>query len=264
MGRGEATFAGDGGGTKSLRRWAWAAAGALTAVALAIFAGSRNALEMPASVTNSCDCPPVCFPVGGIEELHRLGGGLLLRLRDSEFAERAGAASDTTGAREDSLLSYGLESDFVGKPTGYWNCVTHLTLYWFPMQLGISLTFFLSIHCLKNTVVYFDPSEEWCDEKKVMYKLISGLHSSISVHIASEYLLDSSANLMLYDRVWKHPDQVRNLYFIFLFVLWAVTKAADYLEQAEYNTGNHVEDLKTVIDSEPIQKHQCTHELCGM
>ncbi|URD78677.1 PPR repeat [Musa troglodytarum] len=211
MGRGEATFAGDGGGTKSLRRWAWAAAGALTAVALAIFAGSRNALEMPASVTNSCDCPPVCFPVGGIEELHRLGGGLLLRLRDSEFAERAGAASDTTGAREDSLLSlfqgtfiswsdplefYGLESDFVGKPTGYWNCVTHLTLYWFPMQLGISLTFFLSIHCLKNTVVYFDPSEEWCDEKKVMYKLISGLHSSISVHIASEYLLDSSANLV--------------------------------------------------------------------
>ncbi|URD78680.1 PPR repeat [Musa troglodytarum] len=217
MGRGEATFAGDGGGTKSLRRWAWAAAGALTAVALAIFAGSRNALEMPASVTNSCDCPPVCFPVGGIEELHRLGGGLLLRLRDSEFAERAGAASDTTGAREDSLLS-----------------------------------------------LFQDPSEEWCDEKKVMYKLISGLHSSISVHIASEYLLDSSANLMLYDRVWKHPDQVRNLYFIFLFVLWAVTKAADYLEQAEYNTGNHVEDLKTVIDSEPIQKHQCTHELCGM
>lgn len=78
---------------------------------------------------------------------------------------------------------------------------------------------------------------------------------------------------MLYDRVWKHPDRVRNLYFIFLFVLQAVTKvsqshfaaiselndpylkrlvhvfmmlhAADYLEQAEYNTGNHVEDLKT-------------------
>ncbi|RWV93064.1 hypothetical protein GW17_00044508 [Ensete ventricosum] len=65
MGKGEATFAGDGGGGKSRRRWAWAAAGALTAVALAIAAGSRNALEIPASATNSCECPPVCFPVGG-------------------------------------------------------------------------------------------------------------------------------------------------------------------------------------------------------
>ncbi|URE39064.1 Endoplasmic [Musa troglodytarum] len=84
-----------------------------------------------------------------------------------------------------------------------------------------------------------------------MYKLISGLHSSISVHIASDYLLDAFANLwgqnleLLYDRVWKHPDHVRNLYFVYLFVLRAVTKAADYLEQAEYNTGNPIEDLKT-------------------
>ncbi|XP_074564142.1 endoplasmic reticulum oxidoreductin-1-like [Curcuma longa] len=106
------------------------------------------------------------------------------------------------------------------------------------------------------TSVYKDncpkyPDEELCDEKTVMYKLISGLHSSISVHIASDYLLDVSTNLwgpnveLFYDRIWKHPDRVRNLYFIFLFVMRAVTKAADYLEQAEYNTGNPIEDLKT-------------------
>ncbi|XP_042466476.1 endoplasmic reticulum oxidoreductin-1-like [Zingiber officinale] len=106
------------------------------------------------------------------------------------------------------------------------------------------------------TSVYKDncpkyPDEELCDEKTVMYKLISGLHSSISVHIASDYLLDVSTNLwgpnveLFYDRVWKHPDRVKNLYFIFLFVMRAVTKAADYLEQAEYNTGNPIEDLKT-------------------
>ncbi|OAY64905.1 Endoplasmic reticulum oxidoreductin-1 [Ananas comosus] len=95
------------------------------------------------------------------------------------------------------------------------------------------------------------PSEELCQEKKVLYKLISGLHSSISVHIAADYLLDESANLwghnlgLLYDRVLKYPDHVRNLYFTYLFVLRAVTKAADYLEQAEYNTENPQEDLKT-------------------
>ncbi|KAI9198077.1 hypothetical protein LWI28_009722 [Acer negundo] len=95
------------------------------------------------------------------------------------------------------------------------------------------------------------PSEELCQEEKILYKLISGLHSSISVHIAADYLLDEATNMwgenltLLYDRVLRYPDRVRNLYFTFLFVLRAVTKAADYLEQAEYETGNPTEDLKT-------------------
>ncbi|CAH9099135.1 unnamed protein product [Cuscuta epithymum] len=92
---------------------------------------------------------------------------------------------------------------------------------------------------------------EICEEKKVLYKLISGLHTSISTHIAADYLLDETKNLwgrnldLMYDRVLQFPDRVRNLYFTFLFVLRAVTKATDYLEQAEYDTGNPVEDLKT-------------------
>ncbi|CAK9151809.1 unnamed protein product [Ilex paraguariensis] len=91
---------------------------------------------------------------------------------------------------------------------------------------------------------------EACQEKKVLYKLISGLHSSISIHIGADYLLDETTNLwgnnleLMYGRVLGYPDRVRNLYFTFLFVLRAVTKAADYLEQAEYDTGNHEEDLK--------------------
>ncbi|KAG6482134.1 hypothetical protein ZIOFF_058765 [Zingiber officinale] len=94
-------------------------------------------------------------------------------------------------------------------------------------------------------------SEEFCQEKRVLYKLISGLHSSISVHIAFDFLLDEANNLwgvnleLLYDRVLSHPERVKNLYFVFLFVLRAVTKATDFLEQAEYNTGNLEEDLKT-------------------
>ncbi|XP_004511502.1 endoplasmic reticulum oxidoreductin-2-like isoform X2 [Cicer arietinum] len=94
-------------------------------------------------------------------------------------------------------------------------------------------------------------SQESCQEEKILYKLISGLHSSISVHIAADYLLDEATNMwgqnltMMYDRVLQYPDRVRNLYFTFLFVLRAVTKAADYLEQAEYNTSNPNEDLKT-------------------
>ncbi|KAL6543341.1 Endoplasmic reticulum oxidoreductin-1 [Orobanche hederae] len=93
-------------------------------------------------------------------------------------------------------------------------------------------------------------SGEICQEKRVLYKLISGLHSSISIHIAAEYLLDEAKTLwgrnaeLMYDRVLRYPDRVRNLYFTFMFVLRAVTKAASYLEQAEYDTGNVEEDLK--------------------
>ncbi|KAJ4874942.1 Endoplasmic reticulum oxidoreductin-1 [Raphanus sativus] len=81
-------------------------------------------------------------------------------------------------------------------------------------------------------------SGETCPEKKVLYKLISGLHSSISMHIAGDYLLDESRNLwgqnieLMYDRILRHPDRVRNM-------------PTAYLEQAEYDTGNHAEDLKT-------------------
>ncbi|KAK3004512.1 hypothetical protein RJ639_017962 [Escallonia herrerae] len=94
------------------------------------------------------------------------------------------------------------------------------------------------------------PSGEICPEKRILYKLISGLHSSISAHIAADYLLDEATNswgqnlTLMYDRVLKYPDRVGNLYFTFLFVLRAVTKAKDYLEQADYDTGNPVEDLK--------------------
>ncbi|KAK9936821.1 hypothetical protein M0R45_013644 [Rubus argutus] len=125
----------------------------------------------------------------------------------------------------------------------------------------------------------------------------------LKIHIASDYLLDETTqtwgqNLsLMYDRVLRYPDRVRNLYFTYLFVLRAVTKVslnmsafqsitlcllggilnvltifytlgnlvlpdiaylagmlirawsnvfrADYLEHAEYDTGNPIEDLKT-------------------
>ncbi|CAL1405976.1 unnamed protein product [Linum trigynum] len=94
------------------------------------------------------------------------------------------------------------------------------------------------------------PSEELCQEERLLYKLISGLHSSISIHIAADYLLNEDTNswgenlTLMYDRVLRYPERVGNLYFTYLFVLRAVTKTARYLEQAEYDIGNPTEDLK--------------------
>eukprot|EP00253_Pinus_taeda_P010343 PITA_10343 len=100
-------------------------------------------------------------------------------------------------------------------------------------------------HCLKHGPGDSSP-ERW-----VFYKLISGLHSSITVHIVAEYLLDAEKDLwgpnpiLLYERVLKYPERVRNLYFTFLFVLRAVTKVADYLSEEEYSTGHPLEDKHT-------------------
>uniref|UniRef100_M0ZYW3 Endoplasmic oxidoreductin 1 n=2 Tax=Solanum tuberosum TaxID=4113 RepID=M0ZYW3_SOLTU len=102
---------------------------------------------------------------------------------------------------------------------------------------------------------------EICPEKNILYKLISGLHSSISIHIAADYLLDEALNTwgrnltLMYDRVLKFPDRVDNLYFTFLFVLRAVTKAANYLDEASYDTGNPEDDLKTQSWIEQLVYH---------
>lgn len=90
-----------------------------------------------------------------------------------------------------------------------------------------------------------------CTERRVFYRLISGLHTSISTHIAADYLMDESTNLwgrntsLMHDRVLRHPERVQNLYFTYLFVLRALLKAEKYLSEAEYSTGNDAEDHLT-------------------
>lgn len=37
------------------------------------------------------------------------------------------------------------------------------------------------------------PSAGLCLEKRVFYRLISGLHSSINIHLCAQYLLDGTA-----------------------------------------------------------------------
>jgi len=46
--------------------------------------------------------------------------------------------------------------------------------------------------------LYADPVRRILPREKSLYKLISGLHSSISVHIASDYLLDEAKNLVIF------------------------------------------------------------------
>lgn len=87
-------------------------------------------------------------------------------------------------------------------------------------------------------------------EARVFYRLISGVHSSITAHIAADFLLDEATNtwgpnLELFRQRLGNPwvkDRVENLYFAYLFVLRAVQKAGPLLDSCTLHTGNGHED----------------------
>jgi len=94
-----------------------------------------------------------------------------------------------------------------------------------------------------------------CLEKRVFYRLMSGLQSSITTHIASDYFHRSKSggygegswghNTPLFvERVGRHPERLHNLYFTYVFVLRALSKAAPELETFDYSTGHPEEDAR--------------------
>jgi ERO1-like protein alpha len=85
-----------------------------------------------------------------------------------------------------------------------------------------------------------DDDDLYCSlspEQRLYNRFISGLHSSISLHIAHSYCLEMDPHqvgecrmwgpndAVAYDRVLNHPDRVENLYVAFSLLLRAVVKA---------------------------------------
>ncbi|XP_043280284.1 ero1-like protein [Venturia canescens] len=104
-----------------------------------------------------------------------------------------------------------------------------------------------------------------CLEKRAFYRVISGLHASINIHLCAKYLLSSpdSLEVVSTNGQWgrnlqelvrrfspeetgnEGPNWLKNLYFIYLLELRALDKASPYLENEEYYTGNESEDADT-------------------
>ncbi len=69
--------------------------------------------------------------------------------------------------------------------------------------------------------------DDMCLEERVFYKLISGLHTSISTHIAKYYQLNETdghsdwiSNPEVFkEKVGNYPERMDNLYFAYLFLL---------------------------------------------
>ncbi|XP_026233633.1 ERO1-like protein alpha [Anabas testudineus] len=99
-----------------------------------------------------------------------------------------------------------------------------------------------------------------CVEKRAFYRLVSGLHASINIHLSARYLLDDN----WFQREWGHnvtefrqrfdseltagegPKRLRNLYFLYLIELRALAKVLPFFQQPSFHlyTGRPEEDKK--------------------
>lgn len=89
-----------------------------------------------------------------------------------------------------------------------------------------------------------------CLEKRVFYRIVSGMHTSISAHICAEYLNQMTGkwgpNLQCYkDRLHNHTDKISNLYFNFAVVLRAINKLGTYLKEYTFCSHDTTQNLIT-------------------
>lgn len=93
---------------------------------------------------------------------------------------------------------------------------------------------------------------EHCLEKRVYYKIISGLHTSISTHICLDYLNQTTGqwapNLECFiERVASHPERLQFMYFNMVLLLRAISRLGPYLSAYDYcSTGTHEDDQETL------------------
>jgi len=96
-------------------------------------------------------------------------------------------------------------------------------------------------------------ADDECLEKRVFYRVVSGMHASISAHLCYDFLNQSTGqwqpNLACYEsRLHAHPDRISNLYFNYAMVTRAIAKLGPYLQSSEdytFCTGDPTEDAAT-------------------
>jgi ERO1-like protein alpha len=111
-----------------------------------------------------------------------------------------------------------------------------------------------------NENCFTGPLDNMCREERFFYSLISGLHSNINTHISYNYIepalfqvqsVEEIMNFaypnitMWHERVGKYPERIKNFYTSFAVLVRAANRAADFIANYKYDTGNTVDDLAT-------------------
>ena len=98
----------------------------------------------------------------------------------------------------------------------------------------------------------YDPAilDDQCVEQRAFYRIISGMHTSISTHLCYDYLNQTTGewfhNTTCYrQRLHDHPDRLSNLYFNYALVTRALAKLRKHLEHYTFCSGDPEQDFST-------------------
>jgi len=94
------------------------------------------------------------------------------------------------------------------------------------------------------------PLDDECLEQRAFYRIISGMHASISTHLCWEYFNQTTGswfkNVECYkERLHNHPERVSNLYFNYALVTRAVAKLRTHLKSYTFCSGDPDQDFET-------------------
>ncbi len=92
--------------------------------------------------------------------------------------------------------------------------------------------------------------ENECLEKRVFYRIVSGMHASISMHLCWDHLNQTTGtwgpNLQCYeDRLHAHPERLSNIYFNYALVLRAVGKVRQHIKDYTFCSADPEQDRRT-------------------
>ncbi|CAJ1958810.1 unnamed protein product [Cylindrotheca closterium] len=107
-------------------------------------------------------------------------------------------------------------------------------------------------------------TQDSCLEERVLYRLLSGLHTSTTISIAKNYYppskrknrTDWESNPRYFmEKFQNHPEFIRNMHFSYVVMLRAIKKASSYLYDYDVQSRNIVDDeaakilLKRLMDT---------------
>lgn len=80
-----------------------------------------------------------------------------------------------------------------------------------------------------------------CTEETLLYQLVSGLHTSINMHVASNYKETANGKLeanyeMFLKNHGQQPDRLKNLFFLYAVILRAINRAEPILKSYDFET----------------------------
>ena len=94
------------------------------------------------------------------------------------------------------------------------------------------------------------PLDDDCLEQRAFYRIISGMHASISTHLCWDYFNQTTGqwvrNLQCYqDRLHDYPSRVSNLYFNYALLTRAIVKLRKQLQSYTFCSGDPMQDQET-------------------